>query len=86
MSSLKTRFERVSSRIAALDNLIFDIVGLIIALMLRIRLFKIQSVDDDWFLSPGMTTSAIMAGSGLSRITSLIKICSKYEDLAFNHC
>lgn len=52
MSSLKTLFERVSSRIAALDNLIFFIVGLVIALMLRIRLFKIQSVDYDWFLSP----------------------------------
>ena len=52
MSALKTRFERVSSRIAALDNLLFVIVGLIIALMPRIRLFKIQSVDDDWFLSP----------------------------------
>jgi Gpi18-like mannosyltransferase len=52
MSSLKTRLERVSSRIAALDNLIFFLVGLIIALVLRIRLFKIQSIDYDWFMSP----------------------------------
>ncbi|MGB7925050.1 MAG: hypothetical protein WCF57_17550 [Pyrinomonadaceae bacterium] len=52
MASLKTSFERLSSRIAALDNLIFLIVGLIISLVLRIKLFRINTVDYDWFLSP----------------------------------
>jgi Gpi18-like mannosyltransferase len=53
MSSLKTRFERVSASLPlALDNLIFLIVGLIISLVLRIKLFRINSIDYDWFLSP----------------------------------
>lgn len=51
MSFLKAQFERVSSRRLGLDNLIFFIVGLIISVMLRIRLFKFQSPDYDWFLS-----------------------------------
>jgi Gpi18-like mannosyltransferase len=52
MSALKTHVAHISSRIAALDNLIFFAVGLIIALILRMRLFKLQSIDYDWFLSP----------------------------------
>jgi Gpi18-like mannosyltransferase len=51
MSSLKTQFERISVRLAALDNLIFIIIGLIISVILRLRLFQVQSIDYDWFLS-----------------------------------
>src|SRR2546423_1363771 len=52
MSVLKTHVARISSSLAALDNLIFFVVGLIIALILRIRLFMLNSIDYDWFLSP----------------------------------
>ena len=52
MSSLKTRLEHISSRLANFDNLIFVLIGLVISIILRVRLFKIQSIDYDWFLSP----------------------------------
>ena len=52
MSALKTHVARISSRIAALDNLIFVVVGLIISLFLRIRLLTIETGDYEWFLSP----------------------------------
>ena len=52
MPALKTHVARISARLAALDNLIFSVVGLIISVVLRLRLFKIQSIDYDWFLSP----------------------------------
>jgi hypothetical protein len=52
MSSLKTHTARLSSHVAALDNLIFFIIGLIISLMIRIRLFPILVGDYYFFLSP----------------------------------